>query len=643
MKYIKFNDSVVDASMAISLRNMARLLSKNEELQFEFGFGHQVIPADHRITASHFWDHYNDMERSAGYKSDIVLRALGTYHHTDVNALRSFGRVSKKIKAKHFSISLFTLLEDLRLEEICKELKPGTRKWFNTRRRLLLAYYQSQSDGNATRGFPFDLFFCMIAISLLTEEGNASYRAEVPSELQDLVDQIKPELFKVYEAAGTADIIAIVETVLIRSTAFFNEDMLNTYLVMPIEELSGKLDELDHTFSNLKRKDSLRNDDRDDESSDENEVLDEAFSTWHREQKNEQSKQTFLRFELEKGVNTAILGQGAREGSDADQAMASVHGSSHQSKKKEYEDLEALEEQKTASEKESKVYPYGERNQFAVHILKKPEQPTADDIEQYTETKKAIQQEMRTLQRTIQKSIEQKRNNRRSDLLYGRLSHKLIPLLTDPLPRVFHKKTALAKEQDVTFTLLVDCSASMFDKMDETKKAVTLFHEVLKDLRIRHSIAGFWEDANEVKKEYYPNVYHEVASFADCLNPSTGPAIMQLEHQEDNRDGFSIRKAAEQLRMRNEKHKFLLVFSDGEPSAEDYEQNGIVDTYTAVKEARKMGINVMGMFLADGALQNGEETMMKNIYEKEYMIIPQMEDLPYLFSQLLKKLLVKNM
>ncbi|MDQ7862259.1 hypothetical protein RCO48_18365 [Peribacillus frigoritolerans] len=42
----------------------------------------------------------------------------------------------------------------------------------------------------------------------------------------------------------------------------------------------------------------------------------------------------------------------------------------------------------------------------------------------------------------------------------------------------------------------------------------------------------------------------------------------------------------------------MLVFSDGEPAASDYDQNGIVDTHLAVSEARKKGIEVIGLFFS---------------------------------------------
>ena len=56
-------------------------------------------------------------------------------------------------------------------------------------------------------------------------------------------------------------------------------------------------------------------------------------------------------------------------------------------------------------------------------------------------------------------------------------------------------KQDLSKTFDATFTLLIDASASMFDKMEETIKGVVLFHETLKALNVKHEILAFNEDA----------------------------------------------------------------------------------------------------------------------------------------------------
>src|SRR5690625_7052360 len=106
--------------------------------------------------------------------------------------------------------------------------------------------------------------------------------------------------------------------------------------------------------------------------------------------------------------------------------------------------------------------------------------------------------------------MEHKKNAPRKDLTIGRLSKKLLPLVIDDNPRVFYKKTEESKDIDAVFTLMVDCSASMHNKMDETKKGIVLFHEVLNELKIPHAIVGYWED----RKSTRLNFSHVAISYA---------------------------------------------------------------------------------------------------------------------------------
>lgn len=77
---------------------------------------------------------------------------------------------------------------------------------------------------------------------------------------------------------------------------------------------------------------------------------------------------------------------------------------------------------------------------------------------------------------------------------------------------------------------------------------------------------------------------------------------MALEPQDDNRDGVAIRIASDRLIRRSHHQRFLIVFSDGEPSAYNYSQDGIIDTYEAVENARKFGIEVFNVFLSQDQL-----------------------------------------
>lgn len=632
----------MDSALIIQLQGIAHILTDNEDFTFELAYGHQIDPQKTVITASHFWDNYELAKRNAAYKSDVVLRALGTYHYTDMKTCMSFQYWVRKQKHKKFAIALFTLLEDMRLEEICKKEKKGSIKWFKVRRELLLSYFHSQLKANYLRDFETDTLYCMIAVTLLSDHPVYSFSNEVSDLLEELMQGIRPLLYDSYEAKDTGDIARITQYICARIKYVLKEDMIPAYFVSPIQELIewGQLKNND--FDDLKRKDPLQNKDEEEIDEEDQDVIDETFSTWHGENKNEDQKQTFLRFELEQGTKTSLMGKGAREGSEQDQVNASVQGLSQKTNQKRYEQLQALEKEQTKQQEKKIEYAYGERNQYAEHLVKVLNAPTDTEKEQYRNHKVDVEFEITKLRKTLEKHIEQKRNYQRSDLLYGRLSKKWIPLLTEPIPRVFYKKHQPSTELDAVFTLLIDCSASMMDKMEKTKKAVVLFHEVLKQLRIPHSVVGFWEDAEEAKKDYQPNYYHEVIPFENSVSASTGPEIMQLEPQEDNRDGFSIRIAAEQLEKRREKHKFLLVFSDGEPSAQEYEKFGIIDTFEAVKSTRKKGIQTVGMFLANGTVEESEKELMKNIYEKEHLIIPNMEELPSIFSTFLKKVLVKT-
>ena len=124
-----------------------------------------------------------------------------------------------------------------------------------------------------------------------------------------------------------------------------------------------------------------------------------------------------------------------------------------------------------------------------------------------------------------------------------------------------------------------------------------LFHDVLRQLGVSHEISSYYEDAYHASKEVQPNVFGLMHTFTD-RNKDNGMSILSFDANEDNRDGFAIRWMAEQLAARQEKHKFLLVFSDGEPSAFGYDRNGILDTAEAVMETEKKGISVIHLFLS---------------------------------------------
>ncbi|WP_142761102.1 vWA domain-containing protein, partial [Staphylococcus aureus] len=262
---------------------------------------------------------------------------------------------------------------------------------------------------------------------------------------------------------------------------------------------------------------------------------------------------------------------------------------------------------------------------------------------EYQESKQDVQYEIKDLIQIIKKTIEREQRDARFNLTKGRLQKDLINWFIDDQYKLFYKKQDLSKSFDATFTLLIDASASMHDKMAETKKGVVLFHETLKALNIKHEILSFSEDAFDSDEHAQPNIINEIINYDYSTFEKDGPRIMALEPQDDNRDGVAIRVASERLMRRNQHQRFLIVFSDGEPSAFNYSQDGIIDTYEAVEMSRKFGIEVFNVFLSQDPITEDVEQTIHNIYGQYAIFVEGVAHLPGHLSPLLKKLLLKSL
>src|SRR5699024_12179360 len=99
---------------------------------------------------------------------------------------------------------------------------------------------------------------------------------------------------------------------------------------------------------------------------------------------------------------------------------------------------------------------YGRENKYAVDKKKEASTTNETEKEAYRKTVETIDPYRRKLANTIEKTLEHKRNAPHKNLLFGRLSKNLLPLVVDNNPRVFYKKAFESKEVDAAFTLLVD-------------------------------------------------------------------------------------------------------------------------------------------------------------------------------------------
>ncbi|MCM3005323.1 vWA domain-containing protein [Priestia koreensis] len=637
MKFIKFNDKNVDSFLFMELADLTKTLTKDEEMEIEYRVSSYYDPLQKKIYLSHFWDNRPRTDMVNGLKSDVFLRSIGTAKHTDFQAVHTFVTSIRKMENRSFAKQLFMLLEDIRLEELCKHERPGTKKAFGTRRAVYRKYFESQMNVNLVKGVYTDAFFNACYLMLTTENPFE----EIPSitESLDLATPfIRSEISKAYEAKATSEIVTICLEVMDVLEDIVEKDMLNHYF--HLAELDYEQLEQGLTMDDLKRKPKLANDDvlETDKDGDED-IHDETMPTWHQE--TSEATKSFLQFDLEQGSKTDLMGEGVREGDDGDQALGMIQGSSQQTSRNDYSKLEAMESRK-GEEKSGKDNEFGRENRFAFPVFKDPTPSTYEQVRAYEENKKSISLYQKKLKQMIEKTLEHKKILPRTDLQFGRLNKKLLRLWTDDNPRLFLKKNQPSSKIDAVFSLLVDCSASMFDKMNETKLGITLFHEALKSVQVPHQIVGFWEDTNDATETSQPNYFNTVIDFTSSLKRSSGPEIMQLEPEEDNRDGYAIRHMTKRLLQRSEEQKFLLVFSDGEPAANGYEQNGIIDTHEAVLEARKRGIEVINVFLSNGEIDEAQQKTIQNMYGRYSILVPNIEELPDVLFPLLKKLLHKS-
>ncbi len=182
----------------------------------------------------------------------------------------------------------------------------------------------------------------------------------------------------------------------------------------------------------------------------------------------------------------------------------------------------------------------------------------------------------------------------------------------------------------------------MFDKMDETKRGIVLFHEALKSVSVPHQIVGFWEDTNEATETSQPNFFNTVIPFEESLLQASGPLIMQLAPEEDNRDGYAIRQMTKQLMRRSEAQKFLIVFSDGELGSIRIRTKRHRRYERGCHRSEKKGIEVINVFLSNTAIEESQMKTIQDMYGKYSIFVPDVDQLPDVLYPLLKKLLHKS-
>ncbi|PTI38833.1 hypothetical protein BU056_11560 [Staphylococcus succinus] len=625
-RFIKFNDEQLDAKQVMMLQDLARLLLKNEQTQVKIQKFPYYDPINNTLVTSAFWSHRNKALETIGLKSDVMLAAYG-YHMMDEKIVNKVIHNNEFEHPKFFQ-QLFKLLEDKRVLNAIMTFRPSTANALKLRNETRLNFTQTQINVYKTKATFTDLLFLYLEKSFIKED---FYDVpQIHPQIDDMLIHMYQYLPNFFYNESSEDNMYLAERIMFQIDDILKEDMLNEYYHLP-KKVYEAIQEL--SFEDITRTDASNSDGQSEEQKDEA-VVSEAIESNNQDSASEGG--AYLEMELHEGENSDVMSDNdtARDG-DASDDMTDMQT------KKGKGSTDNVKDEEGGSVGLNQAFALKGINQNVEIKWNIPDiQPHY--IIDYHKVESEVQFEIKDLIQIIKKTIDREYQDERRNLTKGRLQKNLLNWFIDDQYKLFYKKQDLSQTFDATFTLLVDASASMQDKMEETIKGVVLFHETLKSLNVKHEILAFNEDAFDADDTKQPNVIDEIIAYDHSTFDKDGPRIMALEPQDDNRDGVAIRIGSDRLMRRSHNQRFLIVFSDGEPSAYNYSQDGILDTYEAVETARKMGIEVFNVFLSQEAITEDIEQTIHNIYGQYSIFVEGVENLPNLLSPLLKKLLLKS-
>ncbi|MGE5547614.1 MAG: nitric oxide reductase activation protein NorD [Solirubrobacterales bacterium] len=152
-------------------------------------------------------------------------------------------------------------------------------------------------------------------------------------------------------------------------------------------------------------------------------------------------------------------------------------------------------------------------------------------------------------------------------------------------------------ERDLAVAVLIDASLST-DAWVENRRVLDVEKEAL--AVFSHGLAACGDDfaimAFSSRKRAWVKV-DTVKAFAEPFGPTVMKRIGALKPGYYTRIGTAVRHTAKMLEERPNRHKLLLVITDGKPNDVDHYEGryGVEDTRKAIQEARAKGMAVFGV------------------------------------------------
>ncbi|KKK35636.1 hypothetical protein WN59_02075 [Salinicoccus sediminis] len=572
--FIKFNDEIIDSKVMMELTDLTRLLFKDKDVSVSVRKHSYYNPYVNTVYVSTFWKHRYDITELEGFRHDILTR-FPSASLFDYEAFET---------AKDRDIlfqQIFLTLEHYRNRIESIRQRPFIKQMIASGDAILLEEYRKQSTNDAE--------------SLLKTLNTAVLEYENHFKAGD-------ESLSII-SRSTTDSIAITEQII---SAAAPRDRLSGYHQihdMPFNDISA----YNHTTPFRKDRAELQSE------NDENDI---SHDTGRVDTKTDRDAE-----------DAAMLGETGDN---------TARKSRHNVENDYDDDVEDYHEGFGRNRGDNRMRDTGAANIHAELLIRKPKIKMTN----YGNYRKIYDFYNDLAQKVIgdiTKILNFKMNEFQSNRSTGKLMKNPTGAIVSGSHKIFTKKISESKEVDAAFSIILDQSYSMTDHMEECINGIIIINNILKSLGIPQRIVSHHEDSFEIMSDHYPNYLYEHLNF-DRSRYYYPVSLLDIEASGDNRDGFIFRHETEILNRRMEKDKFMIIFSDGLPSAEQYNQSGIIDTHEAVNEARKNGINVINIFI-DVANEENTRDAIKNIYGQNTVIVENPEEIGYILPNIIERVI----
>ncbi|MFB5189389.1 hypothetical protein [Alicyclobacillus fastidiosus] len=610
------------------LADLAVALSRTPDLKVLYGMHSVWRWETPSVTISTFWESLASAQRMKAQKADVYLRAVGNRLWTQRATMQRAWWEASTTRFPKLTQQLLCAAEDARLGRFIAKARPGAKLALQWRCACYGRLLQQNRANRERDHHRIDLLFT--DAYLLLNDLSSTHTMGTG----DVMEQTLTEFASSVAVAGSTADVTLATLALVRAVERFDsaDGLRDTGYDWFDFETGDFVPEPKNVEQEQERQPDARRHDPLKDAQQAKEQRREQIEVWTQEQ----NSQATGAFSMENQENQSVpaIDQGAREGEDTPDSVITRRGLSNSGALEDDgeadEDTELRLEATPASVQSDTIgVRYVERH--------RPGPDTEQKLAVWESETKAAQRKLAKLfDATLLHLMQARQENTR----HGHLDKRLTRLWTEEHPRLFYHKSNQSKWFDVAVQLLVDCSGSMYERLEAMKPTLYLFHKTFSQLHITHDVCGFWEDtlSTSVDAEAQPvtHLLHAIL-FSDDSRTDVAPYIDLLEPQLDNRDGYAIREVGEQLLRRQERQKWLIVVSDGEPAAEAY-RDAIIDTTNAIRALEAKGVHILHLCVVSPGDTHTPE-MLKQMYGEGCVVVHDVSQFPAAMERALSQVI----